>query len=180
MRQAADRQLVEGPERLLRVLPLPEGLSCGQHRQGEAGKPLVDELARLQPTHGFMRLVKDRVLGAWREMRSDEQRRIAEIEYRQKTIRERLDRLDEAFLYEQSIDIDTYDRQHDRLREELTLAQMERHARELEEWTWRASWRSQSAFSRARRTSGSSHRSIKSSGCSSCSFRMGFASTEKP
>jgi hypothetical protein len=45
----------------------------------------------------------------------------------------RLDRLDEAFLYERSIDIDTYDRQHDRLREELTLAQMERHVRELEE-----------------------------------------------
>lgn len=93
----------------------------------------VDELARLQPTQGFMRLVKDRVLGAWREMRSDEQRRIAEIERKQKTIRERLDRLDEAFLYDRSIDIDTYDRQHDRLREELTLAQMERHASELEE-----------------------------------------------
>jgi hypothetical protein len=93
----------------------------------------VDELARLQPTQGFMRLVKDRVLGAWREMRSHEQRRIEEIEGRQKTIRERLDRLDEAFLYERSIDIDTYDRQHDRLREEVTLARVERHARELEE-----------------------------------------------
>jgi hypothetical protein len=66
-------------------------------------------------------------------MRSHEQRRIEEIEGRQKTIRERLDRLDEAFLYERSIDIDTYDRQHDRLREEVTLAQVERHARELEE-----------------------------------------------
>jgi hypothetical protein len=93
----------------------------------------VDELSRLQPTQGFMRLVKDRVLGAWRDMRFDGQRRIAEIERKQKTIRKRLDRLDEAFLYDRSIDIDTYDRQHDRLREELTLAQMECHASELEE-----------------------------------------------
>jgi hypothetical protein len=43
----------------------------------------VEELARLQPTAGFMRLVKDRVLRAWREMKSDAAHRIAEIERRQ-------------------------------------------------------------------------------------------------
>jgi hypothetical protein len=80
----------------------------------------VDELARLQPTPGFMRLVKDRVLHAWRELKTDAQKRIAEIERRQKAIRQKLDRLDEAFLYERSIDIDTYDRQRDKLCEELT------------------------------------------------------------
>src|SRR5262249_10228068 len=32
-----------------------------------------------------------------------------------------------------TIDIDTYDRQRDKLREELTLAQMDRHSAELEE-----------------------------------------------
>lgn len=93
----------------------------------------VEKLARLQPTAGFMRLVKDRVLEAWRELKSDAQQRIAEIERKQKTIRERLDRLDEAFLYERSIDIDTYDRHRDKLREELTITQMDRHAIELEE-----------------------------------------------
>jgi hypothetical protein len=54
----------------------------------------VDELARLQPTPGFMRLVKDRVLSAWREMKADAAHRIAEIERKQKAIREKLDRLD--------------------------------------------------------------------------------------
>ena len=93
----------------------------------------VEELARLQPTAGFMRLVKDRVLHAWREMKADAKQRIAEIERKQKAIREKLDRLDEAFLYERTIDIDTYDRHRDKLREELTLAQMDRHASELEE-----------------------------------------------
>jgi site-specific DNA recombinase len=93
----------------------------------------VDELTRLQPTAGFMRLVKGRVLHAWRDLKADAKRRIVEVERKQKSIQERLDRLDEAFLYERSIDIERYDRHRDKLREELTLAQMDRHATELEE-----------------------------------------------
>ena len=93
----------------------------------------VEELTRLQPTPGFMRLVKDRVLSAWREMQSDARQRIGEIERKQKAIREKLDRLDAAFLYKRTIDIDTYDRHRDKLREELTLTQMDRHSSELEE-----------------------------------------------
>jgi hypothetical protein len=37
-------------------------------------------------------------------MKSDAAQRIAEIERKQKAIREKLDRLDEAFLYERMID----------------------------------------------------------------------------
>jgi hypothetical protein len=96
-------------------------------------EPFVEDLKRLQPTAGFMRLVKDRVLRAWREMKNDAAQRIAEIERKQKSIREKLDRLDQAFLFERTIDIDTYDRHRDRLREELMLAQMDRHSSELEE-----------------------------------------------
>lgn len=44
----------------------------------------------------------------------------------------RHDRLDETFLYEHSIDIDTYDRHRDKLREELTIALMDRHACEVD------------------------------------------------
>ena len=80
-----------------------------------------------------MRLVKDRVLSAWRKMQGDAKQCIAEIERRQKAIREKLDRLDQAFLFERTIDIDTYDRHRDKLREELTIAQMDRHSTELEE-----------------------------------------------
>jgi len=80
-----------------------------------------------------MRLVKDRVMRAWRELKTDAAQRVAEIERRQKALREKLDRLDQAFLFERSIDIDTYDRHRDKLREELTLVQMDRHSSELEE-----------------------------------------------
>ena len=93
----------------------------------------VDELARLQPSPGYMRLVKDRVLHAWGDLKADAKQRIAEVERKQKVIQQKLDRLDEAFLYERAIDIETYDRQRDRLREALTLAQMDRHATEVEE-----------------------------------------------
>jgi hypothetical protein len=39
--------------------------------------------------------------------------------------RERLDRIDEAFLHERSIDRQTYERQRGQLREQLALAEME-------------------------------------------------------
>ena len=44
----------------------------------------------------------------------------ADTERHAKAIQQKLDRLDEAFLFAQSIDIDTYDRHRDKLRQELT------------------------------------------------------------
>jgi len=40
VRPSADGQLVEGPERPLRVLPLPAAVPGGQHQQGDAGRGL--------------------------------------------------------------------------------------------------------------------------------------------
>jgi hypothetical protein len=40
---------------------------------------------------------------------------------------------DEAFLFERSIDIETYDRHAEKLREELTRARIDRHSGQLEE-----------------------------------------------
>ncbi len=137
----------------------------------------VDELARLQPTAGFVRLVKDRVLHAWREMKTDAAQRIAEIERKQKAIREKLDRLDQAFLFERSIDVDTYDRHRDRLREELTLAQLDRYSCELEKMDVEGIL----AFAERVLPTASNlwvqSRSLRSSGCSRCSFRTEFVST---
>jgi Resolvase, N terminal domain len=50
-----------------------------------------------------------------------------------KAIQDKLDRLDEAFLFERSIDIETHDRHAEKLREELTLVRIERHSGQLEE-----------------------------------------------
>jgi len=42
--------------------------------------------------------------------------------------------LDEAFLYERTIDVERYDRHRDKLREERTLVQMDRHATSSKKW----------------------------------------------
>jgi hypothetical protein len=58
---------------------------------------------------------------------------IATAERAARAIQERLGRLDEAFLFERSIDIETDDCHADKLREELTLARIDRHSGQLEE-----------------------------------------------
>jgi hypothetical protein len=48
-----------------------------------------------------------------------------------RAIQQKLDRIDEAFLYSELIEVTSYGRQRDKLREELTLAQID-HQRELD------------------------------------------------
>jgi site-specific DNA recombinase len=93
----------------------------------------VEELERLQPTPGYMRLIKESVLRVWHERKAAIKSDTADQERRVKAIHQKLDRLDEAFIFAKTIDLDTYERQRDRLREELTLAQIDRHTSELEE-----------------------------------------------
>jgi len=93
----------------------------------------VDELTLLQPTPGYMRLVKDRVLYVWQQVTSEIKERAAESERRVKAIQHKLDRLDEAYLFAQTIDLTSYGRQRDKLREELTLAQIDHHNESVEE-----------------------------------------------
>ena len=93
----------------------------------------ANELALLQPSAGYMRLVKDRILYVWEQRRSEAKDRTVEQEKRVKLIRQKLDRLDDAFLFQQSIDTQSYERQRDRLREELTLAQIDHHAEATDE-----------------------------------------------
>ena len=57
---------------------------------------------------------------------------IATAERTAKAIQDKLDRLDEAFLFERSIDIETYARHAEKLREELTLARIDRHSGQLD------------------------------------------------
>ena len=81
-----------------------------------------------------MRLVKEHVLRAWEQRKAEVCHDLSDIERRGKAIQQKLDRLDEAFLFAQSIDINTYDRHKDKLRQELTLLQIDQHADELEKF----------------------------------------------
>jgi hypothetical protein len=95
----------------------------------------TDELERLQATSGYMRLVKDLALRAWHERKAVVGRDAAEAERNAKTIQQKLDRLDEAFIYAKAIDLDTYERQRDRLRQELTLTDIDATPPQSRKWT---------------------------------------------
>ena len=136
-------------------------------------------LALLQPTPGYMRLVEDRILCVWEQRRTEAKDRTAEQERRVKVIRQKLDQQDEAFLFARTIDATSYERQRDRLREELTLAQIDHTTpRRSTNSTYRAFWRSRNAFCRALQTCGCRPPSTTSSACSSCSSPKGSPTTE--
>lgn len=93
----------------------------------------ADELALLQPAPGYMRLLKESVLRIWKARKAAVREELDGAERAAKTIHEKLDRLDEALLFEPSIDIETYDRHAEEPREELMLARICRHLGQLEE-----------------------------------------------
>jgi hypothetical protein len=74
----------------------------------------ADELALLQPTPGYMRLLKESVLQVWKARKAAVRDELANAERTAKAIQDKLERLDEAFLFERSIDIETYDRHAER------------------------------------------------------------------
>jgi hypothetical protein len=73
------------------------------------------------------------VLQIWKARKAAVRDELANAERAAKAIQDKLDRLDEAFLFERSIEIETYDRHAEKLREELTLARNDRHSGQLDE-----------------------------------------------
>lgn len=69
----------------------------------------------------------------WEQECAAARERTTEQERRLKAVRLKLDRLDEAFLYSESIDMDTYGRRRNKLREELTLSKTDYHTEAVEE-----------------------------------------------
>ena len=80
-----------------------------------------------------MRLLKASVVQVWKARKEAVRADLADAGRRAEAIQKKLDRLDEAFLFERSIDIETYDRHAEKLREELTLARIDRHSGQLDE-----------------------------------------------
>ena len=85
----------------------------------------VELLSQLQPEPGYMGLLNAIVLDVWKDRQSEAERLRRDLESVVRQKRERLDRVDEAFLHERSIDRQTYERQRDQLREQVALAEIE-------------------------------------------------------
>ena len=73
------------------------------------------------------------MLGIWKARQASVRADLAQAQRTADAIQQKLDRLDEAFLFERSIDIETYDRHAERLREDLTLARIAKHSTELDQ-----------------------------------------------
>ena len=80
-----------------------------------------------------MRILKESVLQIWKARKAAVREELASAERAAKAIQDKLDRVDEAFLFERSIDIETYDRRAEKVREELTLARIDRQSGQLDE-----------------------------------------------
>ena len=87
----------------------------------------------LQPQAGYLRLFKAIVPDVWK----NEQARARDVEqWRTKRVaelRSRADGLEEAFIYERSIDHAVYERQSDKLQEDLALAELELHEARIDQ-----------------------------------------------
>jgi len=97
-------------------------------------RSIVELLRQLVPSPEWLELLKQTILSIWHEelgqvsdVRESAQKRVTQI-------RAKLRRLDEAFLYESSVDRTTYEEHRDRLREELTLAELELSEAQIEQF----------------------------------------------
>ncbi len=121
------------------VLALPVG----------GGVPYRQEEARLRDEHDgveirrvvleqdlkreYQEFLQEHILYVWEQRRAEAKDRTAEQERRVKAIQQKLDKLDETFLYSEADRRHAYGRQRDKLREELTLAKIDHHAEAVDE-----------------------------------------------
>ena len=82
-------------------------------------------LGRLQPERAYMRLFNEIVLDVWNARLGEAKTLRSKLEAVVRQKQQRLDRIEDAFLHERSIDRQTYERQRDKVREQLSLAEME-------------------------------------------------------
>ena len=108
---------------------------CGKVRvrKQELESSFVVLLERLQPSEEYLRLFRAVVLDAWTERTAEARNMRQETQKRVDAMRERSDQLDDAFIFQRAIDKATYERQRDRLREDLALAELELQQAKLEE-----------------------------------------------
>jgi len=102
-------------------------------RKTQLEEKFQELLERLQPRREYMTLFREIVLDAWEERQTEANEVAAALSRKLEDVTQRKQRLVEAYLYERTIDAQTYQEQLDRLREEAALAQMELHDARLDE-----------------------------------------------
>jgi len=94
----------------------------------------VEFLERMQPKPQYMKLFTAIVLDVWKEKQAQNITLNASLRQHLEDLNQRKDRLDETFIYEKAIDRETYDRQLDKLNEQIMLAEMQERDAKLESY----------------------------------------------
>ena len=101
--------------------------------KSEIENQFIELMKMLQPKPKYLRLFEAIVLDVWEEQRAQLNTTNDGLQKRLNRIRERTNQLTEAFLYNQSIDRETYQTQLTRLREDQLLIEMELNETRVEE-----------------------------------------------
>ena len=100
----------------------------GEREQGDAGRCVRRRVGTPAADAWLHAAGQGSNLCVWEQRRAEAKERATEQQRRVSAIQQKLDKLDEAFLYSESIDVTTYGRQRDKLREALTMAKIDHHA----------------------------------------------------
>ena len=93
----------------------------------------VEFMQKLQPNAGYMRLYREVVLDVWQKKQGDSQQVQSVISRKIAQLRENKTKLQEAFIYQKTIQTDTYNEMRAKLAEDLALAEMELREAQAEE-----------------------------------------------
>ncbi len=102
-------------------------------RKEDLEKQFLEHLARLPPRPEYLKLFNAIVLDVWKQKRNEASAQLAALDRQLEQLRQRKDKLDEAFIYRQAVSKETYQRQSDKISEEITLAEMAAHDTRLDE-----------------------------------------------
>ncbi len=89
-------------------------------------------LEGLQPKPQYLKLFNEILLDVWKEKQTQNHLLNASLQQNIKSLKERKERLEEAFIYDKSIERVTYQRQLDKLNEQITLAEIQERDAKLE------------------------------------------------
>jgi site-specific DNA recombinase len=94
----------------------------------------VNLLERMQPKPEYVKLFNAIVLDVWKEKQAQSFAMSVTLKHHIEDLNQRKDRLEETFIYEKAIDRETYERQLDKLNEQIMLAEMQERDAKLESY----------------------------------------------
>ena len=101
-------------------------------RKSELEKLFVQYLERMKLRQEYVGLFRAVVLDVWEEKKKSARHQVKSLGRRIEKLESRRNHLEDAFLFDKSIDEETYHRQHDAIRQDILLAEMECHDTKLE------------------------------------------------